>query len=174
MLLGYREKPSFFSSSERCIMAGWRQAVALAMFAAFQIVAHLVRLDFLLTEKLAHGALSQTGETLVTRRRPSKISRPGRRDFFCSDGAIARIPELIGCARPLRRPPQQLAQSSCEIRQVEARDPSASPTSTTSHAGEQRQPRAVHCELKPRDRIDVQSFIWVVGDYKEANERPQP
>jgi hypothetical protein len=28
--------------------------------------------------------------------------------FFCSDGAIARIPELIGCARPLRRPPQQL------------------------------------------------------------------
>jgi hypothetical protein len=37
--------------------------------AAFQIVAHLVRLDFLLTEKLAHGALSQTGETLVTRRR---------------------------------------------------------------------------------------------------------
>ena len=34
-----------------------------------QIVAHLVRLDFLLTEKLAHGALSQTGETLVTRRR---------------------------------------------------------------------------------------------------------
>ena len=31
-------------------------------------VAHLVRLISLLTEKLAHGALSQTGETLVTRR----------------------------------------------------------------------------------------------------------
>ena len=23
-------------------------------------------------------------------------------------------------------------------------------------------------ELKPKDRIDVQSFIWVVGDYKDA------
>ncbi len=29
-------------------------------------------------------------------------------------------------------------------------------------------------ELKPRDRIDVQSFIWVVGDYKEDSEQPQP
>jgi hypothetical protein len=29
-------------------------------------------------------------------------------------------------------------------------------------------------ELKPRDRIDVQSFIWVVGDYKEGRERPRP
>ena len=29
-------------------------------------------------------------------------------------------------------------------------------------------------ELKPRDHIDVQSFIWVVGDYKEESERPQP
>jgi hypothetical protein len=29
-------------------------------------------------------------------------------------------------------------------------------------------------ELRPRDRIDVQSFIWVVGDYKENTEQPQP
>ena len=29
-------------------------------------------------------------------------------------------------------------------------------------------------QLKPRDRIDVQSFIWVVGDYKEDSEQPQP
>lgn len=29
-------------------------------------------------------------------------------------------------------------------------------------------------ELKPRDRIDVQSFIWVVGDYKEGSEQPRP
>lgn len=29
-------------------------------------------------------------------------------------------------------------------------------------------------ELKPRDRIDVQSFIWVVGDYKEDTETPKP
>lgn len=28
-------------------------------------------------------------------------------------------------------------------------------------------------ELRPRDRIDVQSFIWVVGDYKEGSEQPQ-
>jgi hypothetical protein len=26
--------------------------------------------------------------------------------------------------------------------------------------------------LKPRDRIDVQSFIWVVGDYSEDSEKP--
>jgi hypothetical protein len=29
-------------------------------------------------------------------------------------------------------------------------------------------------ELKPRDRIDVQSFIWVVGDYREGKEQPSP
>lgn len=29
-------------------------------------------------------------------------------------------------------------------------------------------------ELKPRDRIDVQSFIWVVGDYREGRETPKP
>lgn len=29
-------------------------------------------------------------------------------------------------------------------------------------------------DLKPRDRIDVQSFIWVVGDYREDRETPQP
>jgi hypothetical protein len=28
-------------------------------------------------------------------------------------------------------------------------------------------------DLKPRDRIDVQSFIWVIGDYKEDRETPQ-
>ena len=27
--------------------------------------------------------------------------------------------------------------------------------------------------LKPRDRIDVQSFIWVVGDYKEGRDAPK-
>jgi hypothetical protein len=27
-------------------------------------------------------------------------------------------------------------------------------------------------DLRPRDRIDVQSFIWVIGDYKEDTERP--
>jgi hypothetical protein len=29
-------------------------------------------------------------------------------------------------------------------------------------------------ELRPRDRIDVQSFIWVVGDYSMETEQPQP
>src|SRR5271168_3416432 len=47
--------------------------------AAFQIVAHLVRLDFLLTEKLAHCALSQTGETLVTRRRSALARMAGQK-----------------------------------------------------------------------------------------------
>src|SRR3979490_121600 len=37
--------------------------------ATFQIVAHLVRLDFLLAEDLAHRALNQLGETFVTRCR---------------------------------------------------------------------------------------------------------
>jgi len=27
-------------------------------------------------------------------------------------------------------------------------------------------------DLNPRDRIDIQSFIWVVGDYDENSERP--
>jgi len=29
-------------------------------------------------------------------------------------------------------------------------------------------------ELEPRDRIDLQSFIWVVGDYKEGQQEPRP
>jgi hypothetical protein len=29
-------------------------------------------------------------------------------------------------------------------------------------------------DLRPRDRIDVQSFIWVVGDYREGRETPKP
>ncbi|MFF8799629.1 MULTISPECIES: hypothetical protein [unclassified Methylobacterium] len=28
--------------------------------------------------------------------------------------------------------------------------------------------------LEPRDRIDVQSFIWVIGDYAEGRETPAP
>ncbi len=28
-------------------------------------------------------------------------------------------------------------------------------------------------DLRPRDRIDIQSFIWVVGDYKEDTEPPK-
>ena len=28
-------------------------------------------------------------------------------------------------------------------------------------------------ELKPRDRIDVQSFIWVVGSYKDEGEQSE-
>jgi hypothetical protein len=29
-------------------------------------------------------------------------------------------------------------------------------------------------DMKPRDRIDIQSFIWVVGDYQEGRERAHP
>jgi hypothetical protein len=28
-------------------------------------------------------------------------------------------------------------------------------------------------DLKPRDRIDLQSFIWVVGDYQDGIEQPK-
>lgn len=28
-------------------------------------------------------------------------------------------------------------------------------------------------DLKPRDRIDIQSFIWVVGDYQDDSEQPK-
>lgn len=31
--------------------------------------------------------------------------------------------------------------------------------------------RAAIAELKPRDNIDIQSFIWVVGEYREGDER---
>lgn len=29
-------------------------------------------------------------------------------------------------------------------------------------------------DLKPRDQIDIQSVVWVVGDYREGREVPQP
>lgn len=29
-------------------------------------------------------------------------------------------------------------------------------------------------DLEPRDMIDIQSVIWVVGDYREGREIPQP
>ena len=31
--------------------------------------------------------------------------------------------------------------------------------------------RAAIAELKPRDNMDIQSFIWVVGEYREGDER---
>ena len=52
-----------------------------------------MRLDFLLTEKLAHGALSQTGETLVTRRQ-----KPCRPQFM-------RIAVLLGLVAGQRYQP---------------------------------------------------------------------
>jgi hypothetical protein len=29
-------------------------------------------------------------------------------------------------------------------------------------------------DLRPHDRIDIQSLIWVVGDYKDDTEKPKP
>jgi hypothetical protein len=29
-------------------------------------------------------------------------------------------------------------------------------------------------DLRPRDRIDVQSFIWAVSAYEEETEKPRP
>jgi hypothetical protein len=31
--------------------------------------------------------------------------------------------------------------------------------------------RSAIAELKPRDNLDIQSFIWVVGEYREGDER---
>src|SRR6201998_2062240 len=70
--------------------------------AAFQIVAHLVRLDFLLTEKLAHCALSQTGETLVTRRRSALARMAGQKP--CRP-QFMRIAVLLGLVAGQRYQP---------------------------------------------------------------------
>src|SRR5262245_36794209 len=58
-------------------MTGWRLTSSTptmmrslsSCFAAFQIVAHLVWFDLFLAENLAHRALYQMGETVVSRRR---------------------------------------------------------------------------------------------------------
>ncbi|MDK2767905.1 MAG: hypothetical protein KYX69_09320 [Sphingomonas sp.] len=34
--------------------------------------------------------------------------------------------------------------------------------------------RAAFADLQPRDMIDIQSVIWVVGDYRDGREVPQP
>ena len=70
--------------------------------AAFQIVAHLVRLDFLLTENLAHCALHQMGETVMPRRRSVLARMPGqqpRRPQFM------RIAVLLGLVAGQRHQP---------------------------------------------------------------------
>src|ERR1700744_6744486 len=70
--------------------------------ATFQIVAHLVRLDFLLAEDLAHRSLNQPGETFVPRRRAvlacvtcQKPRRP----------QLMRIAVLLALAARQRPPP---------------------------------------------------------------------
>ena len=61
--------------------------------------AYPVRLDFLLTEKLAHGALSQTGETLVTRRRSALARMAGQKPCRPQFMRIA-VPFSWPCRRP--------------------------------------------------------------------------
>jgi hypothetical protein len=34
--------------------------------------------------------------------------------------------------------------------------------------------RTAFSDLEPRDMIDIQSVIWVVGDYRDGREQPQP
>lgn len=34
--------------------------------------------------------------------------------------------------------------------------------------------RIAFADLEPRDMIDIQSVIWVVGDYRDGREQPQP
>src|SRR5438477_11236097 len=60
----------FFQNLDLAINAQNLRHLLLELgIATFQIVAHLVRLDFLLAEDLAHRALNQLGETFVPRRR---------------------------------------------------------------------------------------------------------
>ena len=60
----------FFQNLDLAINAQNLRHLLLELgIATFQIVAHLVRLDFLLAEDLAHRALNQLGESLVPRRR---------------------------------------------------------------------------------------------------------
>jgi hypothetical protein len=46
--------------------------------AAFQVIAHLVRFQFLLVEDLAHRALDEVGKTLMPCRRPMLCQEPRR------------------------------------------------------------------------------------------------
>ena len=70
--------------------------------AAFQVVAHLVRLDFLLAEDLTHRALNQLGETFVPRRR-SVLAR-----MACQQPRrpqLVRIAVLLGLVARQRNQP---------------------------------------------------------------------
>src|ERR1022692_3605297 len=70
--------------------------------AAFQIVTHLMRLDFLLAKNLAHRALDEIGETFVPRRRPvlarMACQQPRRPQ-------LVRIAQLLRLAARLRHQP---------------------------------------------------------------------
>ena len=50
--------------------------------------------------------------------------------------------------------------------------PGSMPRSTTACSIWRREQWRSSPTLKPRDRIGVQSFVWVVGNYKEEMEKP--
>jgi len=80
--------------------------------AAFQIIAHLVRLDFIRGENFAQRALSKIGEAFVSRRRPMfvNVSRQQPRR-----PQLVRIPEILGfCGKQDRQ--QKFAASSVMAR----------------------------------------------------------
>lgn len=75
--------------------------------ATFQIVAHFVRLDFLLAEKLAHRTLHQMGETVMSRPR-SVLARIA--------GQQSRRPHLMRIAMVLGLVARQRYQPSLGLR----------------------------------------------------------
>lgn len=96
--------------------------------AIFKIVAHLVRLDCLLAEKLAHRALNQTGETFVLRRRSVLTCMTGQKPRRSQLVWIAVLVGLLARQRHqlslgLRRDHRLLARSrsAVECRQCAVR-----------------------------------------------------
>ena len=70
--------------------------------AAFQMVTHLMRFDFLLTENLAHRALDKIGETSVSRRRPV-LARMARQKTRRPQ--LVRIAVILGLVARQRHQP---------------------------------------------------------------------
>ena len=155
--------------------------------AAFQIVAHLVRLDFLLTEKLAHCALSQTGETLVTRRRSALARMAGQKPCRPQFMRIAVLLGLVAGQRyqpglGLRRDRRLFARSrsviKCRKRAIGHRSLDAAlhrlmmHAKSSSHGKERwllpiaeqhRCPRHPACRFGPRPRQSRQCFNLLSG-----------
>src|SRR6202048_1148544 len=163
--------------------------------ATFQIVAHLVRLDFLPAEDLAHRALNQPGETFVPRRRAvlacvtcQKPRRPQLMRIAVLLGLVARQRHqpgfglrrddrffarpwsvLDGRQRPISQRPLHAALTSLMM------DPNSLPHRTERRILAIRQqhlrPRYPARRLGSRPRKSLQSFNFFVG-YRQFDYPP--